>query len=79
MRLTRGRKTKLADPVNVVTRVEREVRDNAKTLGLNQAEILREALEQAVEAEMREHNYQHAEEIRESALPSNWLGSLKWW
>ena len=76
---TRGRKSHLADPVHMGVRVERETRDNAKTLGLNISDIFREALEQAVEAEMREHNYQHAEEIRESALPSNWLSSLKWW
>jgi post-segregation antitoxin (ccd killing protein) len=77
-RLTKGRKTPLVDSVSVTTRLERLTRDNAKSLGLNQSEILREALEQAVEAEMRKHNYQHAEEIPQ-VEQSRWLGFFKWW
>ena len=77
-RLAQGRKTPLVDPVNVAARMERLTRDNAKSLGLNQSEILREALEQAVFEEMRKHNYQHAEEIR-CSVQTNWLNNLKWW
>ena len=77
-RLAQGRKTPLVDPVNVATRMERQTRDNAKRLGLSQSKILREALEQAVEAEMLKHNYQHTEEIPQAA-PSSWLGFFKWW
>ena len=77
-RLAQGRKTPLVDPVNVGVRLERSTRDTAKSLGLNQSEILREALEQAVEAEMRKHNYQHTEEIPQ-AEHSSWLSNLKWW
>ena len=77
-RLAQGRKTPLVDPVNVATRMERLTRDNARSLGLNQSMILREALEQAVEAEMRKHNYQHTEEIPQ-AEHSGWLSNLKWW
>jgi len=77
-RLTKGRKTPLVDSVSVTTRLERLTRDNAKSLGLNQSEILREALEQAVEAEMRKHNYQHAEEIPQ-VEQSRWLGFFRWW
>ena len=77
-RLAQGRKTPLVDPVNVATRMERLTRDNARSLGLNQSMILREALEQAVEAEMRKHNYQHAEEIPQ-VEQSRWLGFFKWW
>ena len=74
----RGRKASLAQPVTVGTRVERETRDGAKSLGLNQSEILREALEQAVFEEMRKHNYQHSEEIPQ-AEHSSWLSNLRWW
>ena len=77
-RLAQGRKTPIADPVMVGVRLDRSTRDNAKRLGLNQSEILREALEQAVEAEMRKHNYQHTVEIPQ-AVPSSWLGFFKWW
>ena len=77
-RLAQGRKTPLVDPVNVATRMERLTRDNAKSLGLNQSEILREALEQAVEVAMRELNYQHSEEIPQ-VEQSSWLGFFKWW
>ena len=77
-RLAQGRKTPIVDPVSVATRTERLTRDNAKRLGLNQSEILREALEQAVEAEMRKHNYNHPEEIPQ-AEHSSWLGFFKWW
>ena len=77
-RLAQGRKTPLVDPVNVAARMERLTRDNARSLGLNQSMILREALEQAVEAEMRKHNYQHAEEIPQ-VEQSRWLGFFKWW
>ena len=77
-RLAQGRKTPLVDPVNVATRMERLTRDNAKSLGLNQSEILREALEQAVFEEMRKHNYQHTEEIPQ-AEQSSWLSNLRWW
>ena len=77
-RLAQGRKTPIVDPVSVATRMERLTRDNAKRLGLNQSEILREALEQAVEVAMRELNYQHTEEIPQ-AEQSSWLGFFKWW
>ena len=77
-RLAQGRKTPFVDPVSVATRMEKSTRDTAKSLGLNQSEILREALEQAVEAAMRELNYQHTEEIPQ-AEQSSWLGFFKWW
>ena len=77
-RLAKGRKTPIVDPVMVGVRMERLTRDEAKSLGLNQSEILREALEQAVEAEMRKLNYQHAEEIPQ-AEHSSWLSNLRWW
>ena len=77
-RLAQGRKTPLVDPVNVATRMERLTRDNAKSLGLNQSEILRAALEQAVEVAMRERNYQHPEEVPQ-VEQSSWLSNLKWW
>ena len=77
-RLAQGRKTPIVDSVSVTTRLERLTRDNAKRLGLNQSEILREALEQAVEAEMRKHNYQHTEEIPQAEQRS-WLGFFRWW
>jgi post-segregation antitoxin (ccd killing protein) len=77
-RLAQGRKTPIVDPVNVGVRVEKSTRDDAKSLGLNQSKILREALEQAVEAEMRKHNYQHPEEIPQ-VEQSSWLGFFKWW
>ena len=75
---TPGRKSPLADPVTCMgVRVERETRDNAKNLGLNISDIFREALEQAVEVQMRKHNYNHPEEIPQAER--SWLGSLKWW
>jgi hypothetical protein len=77
-RLANGRKTPIADPVGINVRVERLTRDNAKSLGLNQTEILRTALEQAVEAEMRKHNYNHPEEMPQVEQRS-WLGFFKWW
>jgi ABC-type proline/glycine betaine transport system permease subunit len=77
-RLAKGRKTPIVDPVMVGVRMERLTRDEAKSLGLNQSEILREALEQAVEVAMRELNYQHPEEIPQ-AEQSSWLSNLKWW
>ena len=77
-RLAQGRKTPLVDPVNVGVRLEKSTRDSAKSLGLNQSKILREALEQAVEAEMRKHNYQHPEEIPQ-VEQSSWLGFFRWW
>ena len=77
-RLAQGRKTPFVDPVSVATRMEKSTRDTAKSLGLNQSEILREALEQAVEVAMRELNYQHTEEIPQ-AEQSSWLGFFKWW
>jgi len=77
-RLAQGRKTPIVDPVSVATRMERLTRDNAKRLGLNQSDILRVALEQAVEVAMRELNYQHSEEIPQ-VEQSSWLSNLKWW
>ena len=77
-RLAQGRKTPLVDPVSVATRMERLTRDNARRLGLNQSDILRVALEQAVEVAMRELNYQHPEEIPQVEQRS-WLGFFKWW
>ena len=77
-RLAQGRRTPIVDPVMVGVRLEKSTRDNAKRLGLNQSEILREALEQAVEAEMRKHNYQHPEEIPQAEQRS-WLGFFRWW
>ena len=77
-RLAQGRKAPIVDPVSVATRMERLTRDNAKRLGLNQSEILRAALEQAVEVEMRKHNYQHPEEIPQAEQRS-WLGFFRWW
>ena len=77
-RLAQGRKTPLVDPVNVATRMERLTRDNARDLNLPVAEILRTALEQAVEVAMRELNYQHSEEIPQ-VEQSSWLGFFKWW
>jgi hypothetical protein len=74
----RGRKASLAQPVSVGTRVERETRDAAKKLGWNISETIRDLFTAAVEAEMREHNYQHAEEIR-CSVQTNWLNNLKWW
>ena len=75
----RSRKASLAQPVTVVTRVERETRDAAKRLGMNVAEILREEFTMAVEAEMRKHNYQHTMEVPEIAEQRSWLSNLKWW
>ena len=77
-KFAKGRKTPIVNPVMVGVRLEKSTRDTAKSLGLNQSEILREALEQAVEAEMRKLNYQHAEEIPQ-AEHSSWLSNLKWW
>ena len=77
-RLTQSRKAPIVDPVSVATRMERLTRDNAKSLGLNQSEILRAALEQAVEVAMREQNYQHPEEIPQAEQRS-WLGFFRWW
>ena len=77
-RLTQSRKAPIVDPVSVATRMERLTRDNAKRLGLNQSEILRAALEQAVEVAMRERNYQHPEEIPQAEQRS-WLGFFRWW
>ena len=77
-RLAQGRKTPIVDLVSVATRMERLTRDNAKRLGLNQSDILRVALEQAVEVAMRELNYQHTEEIPQ-VEQSSWLGFFKWW
>ena len=74
----RGRKPSFADPVTLGVRMERSTRDRAKSLGLNQSEILREALEQAVFEEMRKHNYQHPEEVPQ-VEQSSWLSNLKWW
>ena len=79
-RLTKGRKTPLVDSVSVTTRLERLTRDNAKSLGLNQSEILREALEQAVEVAMRELNYKTLQRIEfHHPEQSSWLSNLKWW
>jgi class 3 adenylate cyclase len=77
-RLAQGRKTPIVDPVSVAARMERLTRDNAKNLNLPVAEILRNALEQAVEVAMRERNYQHPEEIPQ-VEQSRWLGFFKWW
>ena len=74
----RGPKALLAEPVMVGTRVERETRDSARQLGLNISEIIRDLFTEAVEAEMRKHNYQHAEEIPQ-VEQSSWLSNLKWW
>jgi hypothetical protein len=77
-KLAEGRKTPIADPVGINVRVERLTRDNAKSLGLNQSEILRTALELAVEVELRKYNYNHPEEIPQ-AEQRGWLGFFKWW
>ena len=77
-RLAQGRKTPIVDPVSVAARMERLTRDNAKNLNLPVAEILRNALEQAVEVAMRERNYQHPEEIPQ-VEQSSWLGFFRWW
>jgi post-segregation antitoxin (ccd killing protein) len=77
-RLAEGRKTPIVEPVTVAVRVERLTRDKAKSLGLNQSEILRTALELAVEAEMRKLNYNHPEEIPQAEQRS-WLGFFRWW
>ena len=77
-RLANGRKAPIADPVGINVRVERLTRDNARSLGLNQTEILRTALEQAVEEEMRKYNFNHPEEIPQ-AEQRGWLGFFKWW
>ena len=77
-RLAQGRETPIVNPVTVGARMERQTRDNARTLNLPVAEILRDALEQAVEAEMRKHNYQHPEEIPQ-VEQSSWLGFFRWW
>jgi len=74
---TRGRKSAFVDPVTLGVRVERETRDNAKSLGLDVTDILRNALAEAVEVEMRKHNYQHSEEIPQAE--HNWLGFFRWW
>jgi hypothetical protein len=58
--------------------MERLTRDNARNLNLPVAEILRNALEQAVEVAMRERNYQHPEEIPQ-VEQSSWLGFFRWW
>ena len=77
-RLAQGRKTPFVDPVNVATRMEKSTRDDARSLNLPVAEILRTALVQAVEAEMRKHNYNHPEEIPQVEQRS-WLGFFMWW
>ena len=77
-KFAKGRKTPIVNPVMVGVRLEKSTRDTAKSLGLSQSKILREALEQAVEAEMRKHNYNHTEEIPQ-AEQSSWLGFFKWW
>ena len=77
-RLAQGRKTPFVDPVSVATRMEKSTRDNARVLNLPVAEILRTALEQAVEAEMLRLNYYHSEEIPQ-VEQSSWLSNLKWW
>ncbi len=77
-RLAQGRKTPFVDPGRGATRMETSTRDTAKSLGLNQSEILRTALEQAVEVAMRERNYQHPEEIPQAEQRS-WLGFFRWW
>ena len=74
----RGRKASLAQPVAVGTRVERETRDSARRLGWNISETIRDLFTAAVEAEMRKHNYQHAEELPKREQ-STWLSNLKWW
>ena len=75
---TRGRKSAFVDPVTLGVRVERETRDNAKSLGLDVTDILRNALAEAVEVEMRKHNYNHPEEIPQAEQRS-WLGFFRWW
>ena len=75
---TRGRKSAFADPVTLGVRVERETRDNAKTLGLDVMDILRDALVNAVEVEMRKHNYNHPEEMPQ-VEHRGWLGFFRWW
>ena len=77
-RLANGRKAPIADPVGINVRVERLTRDNARSLGLNQTEILRTALEQAVEEDMRKYNFTHPDEIPQ-AEHSSWLSNLRWW
>jgi len=77
-KLAEGRKTPIADPVTLSVRVDGLTRDNAKSLGLNLSDILRTALEQAVEAEMRKLNYNHPEEIPQ-AEQRGWLGFFRWW
>ena len=77
-RLAQGRKTPIVDPVHVGVRLEKSTRDNAKRLGLSLSEIFRDALEQAVEVEMRKHNYNHPEEIPQAEQRS-WLGFFRWW
>jgi hypothetical protein len=77
-RLAQGRKTPFVDPVSVATRMEKSTRDDARSLNLPVAEILRTALEEAVEVAMRELNYQHPEEIPQ-VEHSSWLGFFKWW
>jgi hypothetical protein len=77
-RLAQGRETPIVNPVTVGARMERQTRDNARTLNLPVAEILRDALEQAVEAEMLRLNYYHSEEIPQ-VEQSSWLSNLKWW
>jgi len=77
-RLAQGRKTPIVDPVSVAARMERLTRDNARNLNLPVAEILRNALEQAVEVEMLRQNYQHPEEIPQ-VEQSSWLGFFRWW
>ena len=77
-RLAQGRKTPFVDPVNVATRMEKSTRDDARSLNLPVAEILRTALEHAVEAEMLRLNYYHTEELPQVAQ-SRWLGFFKWW
>ena len=77
-RLAQGRKTPIVNPVMVGVRLEKSTRDNARVLNLPVAEILRTALEQAVEAEMLRLNYYHTEEIPQ-VEHSSWLSNLKWW
>ena len=77
-RLTQSRKAPIVDPVSVATRMERLTRDNAKSLGLDVTDILRDALVEAVEVEMRKHNYNHPEEIPQAEQRS-WLGFFRWW
>jgi post-segregation antitoxin (ccd killing protein) len=75
---TRGRPRIIADPVTTSVRVERETRDNAKTLGLDVSDILRNALTEAVDAAMRKQNFNHSEEIPQTTQRS-WLGFFRWW